>query len=269
MALGFFDALFPDVVPGFGSPTPTRRLGDVLLSGKAYMASQDGLDGQGSGDTYFEHQLYHLLGDPSMQMWAATPTQFDPAQIDTRFRSLPHPNPGDPPFQVEVSFPQSGGAAGTIATLFHGDEPIGRGLVGADGNATIVPEKNTDTRNLTVRFQQDGVLPVQDTVDQGTPAQPTKLTLQGPAKVTFGKATAFGGHLDPSLAGAAVKVVYTRASNGETITDPVATDGGGDYSDSVTIPRAKQGNWSAQAFYDGDADHGASSSNIVQFTVGP
>lgn len=166
MALGFFDALFPDTVPGFGSPTPTRRLGDVLLSGKAYMASQDGLDGQGAGDTYFEHQLFHLLGDPSMQMWAAPPVSFDPARIDSRWRTISNPAPGGPRFQVDVSFSEAG-AQGAVATLFHGPDPIGRGVVGADGKVTIVPEKVTDTRGLTVRFQQDGALPVQDNVDQG------------------------------------------------------------------------------------------------------
>jgi hypothetical protein len=272
MALGFFDALFPSTVPGFGSPTPTRRLGDVLLSGKAYMASQDGLDGQGSGDTYFEHQLYHLLGDPSMQMWAAPPLRFDPARIDSTFRSNPKPNPGDPPFQVEVTFQQGADdtfAPGTVATLFHGEEPIGRGVVGADGKVTIVPEKVTDTRGLTVRFQQDGVLPGQDAVDQGTPAQPTSLTLTGPSKVTFDKDTAFGGHLDPALAGAPVTVVYTRDSNGETISHDVTTDANGDYGDTVRIPRAKAGAWHAQASFGGDATHGASSSGVLQLTVGP
>jgi hypothetical protein len=270
MALGFFDAMFPNTVPGFGSSTATRRLGDVLLSGKAYMASQDGLDGQGSGDTYFEHQLYHLLGDPSMQMWAAPPVQFDPAKIDSTFRTISNPNPGDPRFQVEVSFQQGSGepgAPGTVATLFHGDEPIGRGTVGGDGNVTIVPEKITDTRGLTVRFQQDGVLPAQDNVDQGTPAQPTTLTLSGPPTVKFDSPTVFGGHLDPVLPGSPIRVIYTPEAGGKAISHDVTTDAKSDYGDTVTIPRAQRGQWHAQAFYAGDADHGASSSNVVQISV--
>ena len=268
MALGFFDALFPSTVPSFGSPTPTRRLGDVLLSGKAFMASQDGLDGQGGGDTYFEHQLFHLLGDPSMQMWAAPPLRFDPAKIDSTWRTISSPAPGGPRFQVEVSFPDTG-AQGTVATLFHGDEPIGRASVGADGKATIVPEKVTDTNGLVVRPQQDGVLPAQDDVAPGTPAQPTSLTLSGPAAVTFNKPGTFGGHLDPALANAPIKVVYTREANGKTIPQDATTDANGDYGDTVTIQRADAGQWHAQAFYEGDTDHGASSSPVVQFTVGP
>jgi hypothetical protein len=270
MALGFFDAMFPSTVPGFGSPTPTRRLGDVLLSGKAYMASQDGLDGQGGGDTYFEHQLYHLLGDPSMQMWAAPPVQFDPNKVASTWRTISNPDPGGPRFQVEVSFDQSSGeppAPGTVVTLFHGDAPIGRGVVGADGKTTIVPEVVTDTNGLVVRLQQDGALPAQDDVTRGTPAQPTSLTLTGPSNVSFGKPATFSGHLDPPLAGAPLKVVYTRESDGLTMTTTPSTDSAGNYSDTVTIPRQNQGQWQVQAFYGGDADHGASSSPVFHFSV--
>jgi hypothetical protein len=267
MALGFFDALFPSTVPGFGSPTPTRRLGDVLLSGKAYMASQDGLDGQGGGDTYFEHQLFHLLGDPSMQMWTAPPRQLDPAKIDSTWRTISNPVPGGPRFQVESSFADPG-AQGTVATLFHGDTPIGRGVVGADGRVTIVPELVTDTSSLTLRFQQDGALPAQDDVTRGTPAQATSLTLSGPSNVPIGKPAAFGGQIDPALSGAPVRVVFTQDSPGtKTQEADVSTDSQGNYSASVTVLRQDAGNWHAQAFYAGDADHGASSSPAVNFSA--
>jgi hypothetical protein len=115
-----------------------------------------------------------------------------------------------------------------------------------------------------VRFLRDGALPVKDAV-----VQVTTLTLTGPAGVTFDKATTFSGHLDPAFAGAPVRVVYTRDSNGETIEHSATTDAAGNYSDSVTIPRAKQGAWHAQAFYDGDADHLPSSSAALQLSVGP
>jgi hypothetical protein len=272
MALGMFDALFPKLAPDFGSDTPSRRLGDVLLSGKAYMATQVGFEGQSSGDTQFEHYLYHLLGDPSMQMWAATPVSFDPLQITSRWRDVAPVNPGDPVFQVEVNFGQGAGqppAAGTVATLFHGEDAIGRGIVGGDGNLTIVPEVKTDTSNLTVRLQQQGALPASDDVERGSPAQPTAVTVQGASKISFDKPATFTGHLDPALGGASVKVVYTRQSNGETVEHTVSTDGNGDYTDTVTIPRSKAGNWQAQASYAGDDTHGASSSAVLQFTVGP
>jgi hypothetical protein len=47
----------------------------------------------------------------------------------------------------------------------------------------------------------------------------------------------------------------------------VSTDANGDYTDTVTIQRSDAGQWQAQAFYGGDADHGASSSPVVAFSV--
>jgi hypothetical protein len=270
MALGFFDALFPDLVPTFGSATPSRRLGDVLLSGKAYMASQEGIDWQGAGDTYVEHYLYHLLGDPSMQMWAAPPMHFEPPRIDSKYRQIAPVKPGDPVFQVEVTFPTGNGepfAPGTVATLFHDGDPIGRGIVGADGKVTITPQVTTDANKLTVAFQQDGVLPAQDTVDQGSPAQPTTLTFAAPKTVGIGSPNTFTGHLDPGFGPTPVTIVYTRDSNGETVNHSVTTANNGDFTDNITFTKAQAGRWHAQASYGGDLGHGASSSTVVQFTV--
>jgi hypothetical protein len=210
------------------------------------------------------------MGDPSMQMWAATPMHFDPSKILSKWRDIAPVKPGDPVFQVEVNFPQGGGepaAPGAVVTLFHDQDAIGRGVVGSDGNVTITPDTKTDTNNLSVRVQQDGALPAQDNVERGTAAQPTSLTLSGPATVKFDSPTGFKGHLDPAFAGAPVKVVYTRDSNGETIEHSVSTDANGDFTDTVTIPRAKRGAWHAQATYAGDATHGASSSNNLAFSV--
>ena len=63
----------------------------MLIRGKQYMATQEGFEWHGSGDTYVEHYLYHLLGDPTMQMWADPPVRFDPS----RFRGDPERHPRD------------------------------------------------------------------------------------------------------------------------------------------------------------------------------
>ena len=66
-------------MPNFGSTTPTKRLGDILQSGKGYVANQ--WDGTAE---YQELYLYHLLGDPSGQMWSNDPVDIDatePARI--------------------------------------------------------------------------------------------------------------------------------------------------------------------------------------------
>ena len=107
MALGFFDAMFPSAVADYGGPE-TRRLGDILVRGKQYMATQEGFEWHGAGDTYVEHYLYHLLGDPTMQMWANPPVRFDPSRFSGVIRDYrelkPIPEPGDPPFYVRFEF---------------------------------------------------------------------------------------------------------------------------------------------------------------------
>ena len=85
--------------------------------------------------------------------------------------------------------------------------------------------------------------------------------------VHYGQSNTFTGHLGPALTGSPVKVLYTRDSNGETISHTATTDANGDFRDAVTFTSKQAGRWKAQAFFDGDVDHGASSSKIVQFTV--
>jgi hypothetical protein len=270
MALGFFDALFPDLEPTFGSPVRTRRLGDVLLSGKAFMASQEGIDWQGAGDTYYEHLLYGLLGDPSLQMWADPPRVFDPGKILSGLRVTTDG------FVVDIRFPGGPGDPppfGTIVTLFHDGDAIGRGVVGAGGTLTIRPDIATSSRNLTVSFQQDGTLPAQDTVDNQSPKEQTSLTLNTPDTVSASRNNTFSGQLSPAFAGAHVRVVYTPGTGNpqSAFTHTASTNGSGAYSDVATFGfNGNQSNaWQAQAFFDGDGDHASSSSSAQSFTVGP
>jgi hypothetical protein len=120
------------------------------------------------GNEYVEHYLYHLLGDPSMQMWAATPTHFDPQRINAKYRAIKNPRPGDPPYEVTVSFPTGAGnppPAGTIVTLFSSlrgrNAPVGRALLGPNGQATIIPNANASPKGLNIAFEQVGALPGQ------------------------------------------------------------------------------------------------------------
>jgi Peptidase family C25/Propeptide_C25 len=162
---GFFDAMFPNTIPDLGG-LATRRLGDVLVRGKLYMESQVGAVSARS-----EHFLYGLFGDPTMQMWAAAPRRLKLDIIGADFRTIGNPRPGEPSFEVVIRFPVGGGdppPEGTIATLLHDGEPIGRAVVGADGTATVRPDVQTDSKGLTVSYNQDGALPETDTVE-GTP----------------------------------------------------------------------------------------------------
>ena len=135
------------------------------------MASMEGVDWQGAGDTYVEHYLYHLLGDPTMQMWARPPFELDLRGILSRYVAgqvhvkIPI-NPGDPP-------PEN-----TVLTLLNNGQAIGRALVGANGEAVISPEVQVEPENLQVSIVQDGALPAQDAVEDVPPKpqpQPEKV----------------------------------------------------------------------------------------------
>ncbi|HMJ97371.1 MAG TPA: C25 family cysteine peptidase, partial [Thermoleophilaceae bacterium] len=277
MALGFFDALFPSTVSGYGGPE-TRRLGDVLVRGKQYMATQEGFEWHGSGDTYVEHYLYHLLGDPTMQMWANPPVRFDPNRFNGKVRDIreikPIPEPGDPPYYIRFEFAGEPLAVGSLITVFRAGEAIGRGLVGGDGSVNIVPDANVPARGLSLSLQQDGAFPEQEPVEDQAPRQQTSLTFTQPTyqPSQSNASNPFDGTLTPTLPGASIRVVYTPGDpqdpNG-VIEHTVTVDAKGLWHDDLH-PQFYNGNefWTAKAFYDGDVDHAPSESNTIQFTVG-
>jgi hypothetical protein len=158
MAYGFFDAMFPDTQPSFGSEVASSRLGDVLLSGKGFMASQN----SGAAE-YQEHYLYHLLGDPSAQAWVATPVKLDVGKIDVHIVPVTAPQPGGPPFLVHVDIGDQGVATPTVVTLYHRGEAVGRGLV-TKGAIDIVPEGTIARDTLVTAFEQDRALPAEKAV---------------------------------------------------------------------------------------------------------
>jgi peptidase C25-like protein len=283
MALGFFDALFPSAVADYGGPE-TRRLGDVLIRGKQYMATQEGFEWHGSGDTYVEHYLYHLLGDPTMQMWAAPPVRFDPSRFRGVVRDIreikPIPEPGDPPFYIRFEFGGEPLAVGSLITVFRGGDAIGRGIVGGDGNVNIVPDANVPPRDLSLSLQQDGAFPESEPVENQAPREQTTLTFTQPTYPISqtDNPNPFDGKLTPAVAGAQVRVVYTPDDpthpNG-TIEHTVTTNAQGVWNDEVNFSYYfnpnnpnNSNNWTAKAFYDGDTDRAPSQSNTIQFTVG-
>jgi hypothetical protein len=283
MALGYFDAMFPSTVPDYGGPE-TRRLGDIQVRGKQYMATQEGFEWHGAGDTYVEHYLYHLLGDPTMQMWAAPPVRFDPNKFRGDIRAIREfkiPEPGDPPFFVHFEMTGEPLAQGTLVTVFRGDEAVGRGIVGADGTTNVIPDVPFDNHdNLTLSLQQDGALPAQEAVEGTAPKEQTSMTLNDPGSPSqTNNPNPFSGQLTPAFAGAPIRVVY--APQGVVSGDPrqqfqhtVNTAADGTWHDDVnftynTVGASQTPNrWTAQAFFDGDGSHLPSSSNIRTFDVG-
>ena len=267
MALGFFDAMFPLTVNDYGLDPGTRRLGDVLIRGKQYMATQEGFEYHGSGDTYVEHYLYGLLGDPTAQMWAAEPQRFVPPKIrliwraDLRDILVKFPiDPGDPP------------PFNTVVTLFQDGAPVGRGIVGQDGEVVIQPDANVDEyKPITASLQQDGVLPAQDEVEERPAPQGTSLTLADPANESFSQTSNGGrirGKLTPAgIPGAKVRIVYTRTDGGDTFTNTVTPNAQGDFEDTPDLSGDYLKTFKVRAFYDGRREFSPSQSNEVQFFV--
>ena len=92
---GLFDAVWPDIDPkiGFGA-TSRRRLGDILNYGKLYVLSQCGIQ-QSLGkpvpalDVLSVFSLFHVLGDPTLEMWTSKPYRLSPEYtLETLIDSL-------------------------------------------------------------------------------------------------------------------------------------------------------------------------------------
>src|SRR5215208_6767257 len=160
LTVGWADAMFPATVPSFGSSQPLTRMGEILNAGKAYMAAQAGPTQQLTGQVMREHLLWHLLGDPSMEIRTATPSTFNTSAFTTKFlhRTGTFPT-GDPGFQVRVTSTQAG-TDGTVATLKHAGEVIGRAPI-AGGVGLITPSKRTDSASLSVSLERDGFIPTE------------------------------------------------------------------------------------------------------------
>ena len=84
--------------------------------------------------------------------------------------------------------------------------------------------------------------------------EPTSLTLSCPATVVAKTTIKVSGNLTPGFAGAPIAVKFTEPNG--TVTDNVATDPAGAYSDSREA--TSSGTWTIDAAFAGDASHGPS-----------
>jgi len=75
---GLFDAVWPGTVPGFGTQASTRRLGDMLNYAKLYTFTEmaapgASFDADPLTDVLSELYLWHVIGDPTLEMWTSRP----------------------------------------------------------------------------------------------------------------------------------------------------------------------------------------------------
>jgi hypothetical protein len=238
------------------------------------MATQEGFEWHGAGDTYVEHYLYHLLGDPTMQMWANPPVRFDPNRFKGFFREYreidPTPDPGDPPFYIKFQFAGEPLAIGSLVTVFRGIEAVGRGIVGSDGTANIVPDVPVDNQDdLTLSIQADGAFPAREAVEKSK--DNTGLTascakdgqLNSQPMTTTGRLT----RGQDGVAGQTVTVRYTPPDGQPAFDRTVVTDARGGWSDTFqpasqvpNDPNRGDGIWTVQATYAGNTQLNGSQS---------
>ena len=127
LSRGLFDATWPGTVPE-GSSSSITRLGDILNYAKGYLWGQIGVaQTAGSVSTNsatMDVILYHVYGDPTMEMWTKDPHKFWLGEIFI----IEEYNP----FGWRVRYPVNGA---TLTALQDG-LPIGRAVV-QDGKADI------------------------------------------------------------------------------------------------------------------------------------
>jgi len=122
---GFVDGTWPDLAPEFGGNTPTRRLGDILNHGKRYLATQIGVAQPGSDvserNYYDEVVLFHVFGDPTLEMWTSNPYL------------LPLPPSAEITVQLDgvvVTYPHEGAEITALQVFTDGStRPLARGTV--------------------------------------------------------------------------------------------------------------------------------------------
>ena len=127
LARGLFDATWPNIVPE-GGATSIRRLGDIMNYGKSYLAGQVGV-AQTAGSVSQTSAnddiiLYHVYGDPTMQMWTSNPWHITLPRLYEKVKF-------DPTIW-ELRYPLEG----AVITLLQEGNPVARATV-RNGIATM------------------------------------------------------------------------------------------------------------------------------------
>lgn len=156
---GFVDATWPDLAPGFGGATSIRRLGDILNHGKIYLATQIGV-AQPAGDIALQDYideiiLYHVLGDPTLEMWTGNPHRL---VLSPLFELTVLPE------QLVVRYTVEGAELTALQLMGDGSvRPLARGVVtgGVAELPYIVPPNPIDPRTIHLSASLPNAVSVQ------------------------------------------------------------------------------------------------------------
>jgi hypothetical protein len=302
LAYGFVDALLPSILPSEG-PASKQRLGDALVWGKVRL---NGLaPSPGDGNTLFEHRIWHLYGDPTMNMkGGGSIFRFDFSHLVLKYERLePIPDPAGPVetpgYQVLVGGLPAELAGKTIA-LRKGDEVVGQGLVLGDGSVkipavfgdgsvkpgelTVVADNTSDTEGpstFSVPVPEATTPPTTPpATTPTTPVEPaaTTLTQVCPTYEKWTTPLTVSGTLQSVPGGTTVTSTFKRiyGPNDPAPSTPQAdlvatTKTASDGSFTATTDEAPgqvgNGQWSVTTVYAGDATHKGSTSTTCTFTA--
>lgn len=122
LTTGLLDAMWPDTDPAFGSNVSRTKLGQMFDWAKLYMVNTwtgGDINAVDAKNTLNHVRLWHLFGDPMMQVWTSVPASLPQIPYITVF-----PNAIDVPYEIE----------GVTVSAFQidsegGTRPVGRGVV--------------------------------------------------------------------------------------------------------------------------------------------
>lgn len=161
MARAFIDGIWNHMLPGYPNAESiapelegSHRLGDVLNYAKFYIADQYGRPDdpvQDFGITQVMFEVFHLFGDPTMELWTANPAPL----ID---ESLLEEIPMRPLWPLGLSYSLPIEVDGVVVTLLHNGEILGQGI-SQDGQAIIVLDQPlTSAEDLIITITKTGYL---------------------------------------------------------------------------------------------------------------
>jgi len=149
LARGYFDAVYPTILPAYGPATSHPRLADIVNYGKVYLISQEGA---------FNGAVMDEV-NPTQEIWTSNPnaTSIPLIPIYVLVNTFPpQPIPGpDPGPYIEISYPVDGAVLTAYQQTSSGPIPIARGTA-SNGVVQLVGVQNVDP---TLPLQVSASLP--------------------------------------------------------------------------------------------------------------
>ena len=177
---GFFDAVWPDLLPSDGGSDSIVRLGDILNYGKAYMAGQVGVT-QTAGSISSSQSdgnivMWHVFGDPTLELWTGKPLRILPEIFTILLREA---NRWRIEYEVE----------GAIITILQGGVPVGRAPV-INGVADIPLIRDLELQVPVGGLQISASMPGEVSAGLGAPSVSADLAVTktaAPSSIVVGE----------------------------------------------------------------------------------